>query len=97
MKIRSSVSHFLYLAFLYFLVHVGEIKNRALTTLQHLCVADAFLSYATKKAGATSEMHCGLVDRLQEWQGDSWFPAVLQVGSDDFYHHLKSQICASAK
>lgn len=97
MKIWSSVSHFLYLAFIYFLIHVGEIKNRALTTFQHLCMADAFPFYTTKEAGATSEPHCGLASRLQEWQGDSWYSAVLQVRSDDFYHHLKSQICASAK
>lgn len=65
MKICSSVSHFLYLAFICFLIRVRDIKNRALTTLQHLCMADAFPFYTTKKAEAASELHCGLANRYK--------------------------------
>lgn len=76
---------------------MGEIKSRALTTLQQLCIADPFSFYTKKKAEAITKLHHGLADMLQEWQGDSWLSAVLRVGLDDFYCHLKSEICAPTK
>lgn len=97
LKIWSSVPHFLCLAFVYFLAHVGEIKNRALPTLQQLCIAEPFFFYTKKKAEAITVLHCGLADMLKERQGDSWFSAMLHVGLNSLYCHLKSKICVPTK
>lgn len=76
---------------------MGEIKNRALTTLQQLCTAEPFFFYTKRKAEAIAELRCGLADMLKERQRDSWFSAMLQVELDYLYCHLKSKICVPTK